>query len=308
MKIDRPGVYDIPAEVYHADPCVEPSLSSSIARLLVNATPLHAWTAHPRLNPDQGREESEKFDIGNACHSLVLHDPKHFEIIDAKDWRTKDAKDQRDNARNAGKIPLLTEQWVRVQAMHHAAKIQLARHQEAKDAFTNGKPEQTLVWEEDGVWLRARLDWLPNAGSIFDDYKSTAASADPDAFTRSVFSIGYDIQAAFYMRGVKALGICKNPSFRFIVQETQTPHALSAVALMPSALDLAEHKVERAIAIWRDCLQADHWPGYPLRTCYIEAPPWHEAQFTARDSRAYDAARDAGGMEQFNRPLEGAPT
>jgi hypothetical protein len=28
--IDQPGVYDIPAEQYHADPCPQPSLSAAI--------------------------------------------------------------------------------------------------------------------------------------------------------------------------------------------------------------------------------------------------------------------------------------
>src|SRR5262245_291549 len=158
----KPGVYDLSSEDYHRDPCPEPSLSSSIAKLLVNSTPLHAWTAHPRLNPDFIRDEAEKFDIGKACHSLILHNVQSFEIIDAEDWRTKEARAKRDAARNAGKIPLLTEQWVRVAAMAHAARIQLNRHREASDAFTNGTPEQTLIWREGPTWCRSRLDWRPN--------------------------------------------------------------------------------------------------------------------------------------------------
>ena len=43
---------DISAEAYHADPAPEPSLSSSVAKILVNLSPAHARIAHPRLNPD----------------------------------------------------------------------------------------------------------------------------------------------------------------------------------------------------------------------------------------------------------------
>lgn len=304
MRIDRPGVYEMSAEDYHADPCEAPSLSSSVAKLLINSTPLHAWTAHPRLNPDAEREDEERFDLGNACHSLILHDPKKFEIIDAPDWRTKQAKDQREAARECGKIPLLAEQWTRVQAMAHSLRLQLARHQDARNAFTNGKPEQTLIWREGETWCRARLDWLPNAGNFFDDYKSTVVGADPDAFSRNLFNLGYDVQDAFYTRGIRALGLCEKPAFRFIVQETQAPHAISVVALMPSAVDLAAHKVARAIDIWQTCMRTGYWPGYPLRTCYVEAPAWHEAQFIARDSRAYDAEKDGRASTEFHRPLE----
>src|SRR5260221_5320495 len=49
--IDTPGLYDIADADYHADCCAVPSLSSSIVKLLDQQTPLHAWQAHPRLNP-----------------------------------------------------------------------------------------------------------------------------------------------------------------------------------------------------------------------------------------------------------------
>lgn len=315
--IEKPGVYDLTADEYHADPCVEPSLSSSIAKALVGETPLHAWQDHPRLNPEpaEGDEDEGKFDIGKACHSLVLGDTQAFEIIAAKSWSTKAAQDGRKAARAAGKIPLLEKQWLRVQAMAHSLKIQLARHQDASDAFTNGKPEQTLVWREGDAWCRCRLDWLPNVvslggglarrGKFFDDYKSTTC-ADPDAWSRRLFELGFDMQDAFYRRGIRALGLCDDPTFRFIVQEVKAPHAMCSVALMPGALDLAEHKVARAIDIWTTCLRTGQWPGYPLRTCYVDVPPWHEAAFIARDSRAYDSERDAKAADQFHRPLEDA--
>lgn len=307
MNIDRPGVYEISAEAYHADPCPEPSLSASIAKMLINKTPLHAWTAHPRLNLNFERAEEEKFDIGNACHSLVLRDPMAFEIINAPDWKTKDAREKRAAARAAGKIPLLMDHWVRVEAMAYSARLQLSRHQEAKDAFTNGKPEQTLIWREGDAWCRARLDWLPNAGRFYDDYKSTAASADPHSYARVLWNIGHDVQAAFYRRGIKKLKLCDDPQFRFIVQETQTPHALSVIGLTPGALDLADHKVSRAIDIWQTCVRTNHWHGYSLRTCYAEVPAWAEAQFLAKDASAHEISREAfDAMDEFHRPLEDA--
>lgn len=304
MKIDQPGVYDLSAEDYHADPVCEPSLSASIAKLLVTATPLHARAGHPRLNPDHEPEESEKFDIGSAAHALILRDKRAFEIVDAKDWKTKSAGEKRDEARAAGKIPLLTSQWIRVECMARAARYQLDAHREASGAFKNGKPEQTLVWREGDIWCRARLDYRVVGAKVFDDYKSTAALADPDAWSRILFNLGFDMQAAFYRRGIRALGLCDDPQFRFIVQETKKPHALSVIGLMPGALDLADHKVCRAIAIWDDCLRTGHWPGYPSRTCYVDVPPWAEAQFMARDSRAHDTAREVA--DEFHRPLEDA--
>lgn len=291
--INAPGVYDIPADEYHADPCPEPSLSSSIAKLLVSpgGTPRHAWETNPRLNPNYVADESDKFDLGNAAHSLVLRDPQSFAILEFDDFRSRVAKAARDAARAEGKIPLLAKNWDRVRDMARAARCELDEHHDAHDAFTNGKPEQTLIWREDKVWCRARLDWLPDMGPFYDDYKSTSASADPDLWDKAMMGMGFDFQAAFYLRGIRALGLWDKPVFRFVVQENYAPFALSVVALMPGALDLASRDVEIAIRRWSECLAFNSWPGYPKRTCYIDSPPWREAQKMAREVREHDASQ-----------------
>lgn len=293
-KITAPGVYDLDHATYHADNFLpEPSLSSSIAKLLVTpgATPMHARHECPRLNPEFEPEESEKFDLGAAAHAYLLHDERAFSIIAANDWRTKAAQEARTAARAAGKIPLLAEQAERVLDMVAAARVQLDAVEEW-DAFFlpgHGEPEQTMVWNEDGIYCRARLDWRPNTGRIFPDYKSTAASADPDLWQRTMYGMGADIQAAFYLRGIKALKLCDRPEWRFVVQENYKPFALSVIGLAPGALDLADRQVERAIAIWSECRRENRWPGYPTRTCWIDAPEWHEAKLMARETRDHDA-------------------
>lgn len=297
MIISEPGIYAISADEYHADPCAEPSLSSSIAKLLVTpgTTPLHAFTECPRLNPAHEEEGEEKFDLGKAAHSLMLRDPQEFEIIDAKDWKTKAAQEQRFLARAAGKIPLLPHQFEDATAMVVAGRKQLDAHEEGHHFFVEGKPEMTLCWFEDHggvrIWFRIRLDWLPNKPPLFPDYKSTAASADPDTWQRTGYAMGVDVQASLYCRGIRALGLCDRPEFRFVVQENFAPFALSVIGLAPGAMDLADRKVERAIQIWKDCRRFNRWPGYPRQTCWIAAPEWNEAQYVNRETRENDASR-----------------
>lgn len=293
MLIDTPGIYNISAADYHADSFLpEPSLSSSIAKMLVTpgTTPLHAWTDCPRLNPEHEPEDQEKFDLGKAAHALMLNDPQAFEIIDAADWRTKAAQEQRFLARAGGKIPLLSHQFRDATEMVTAGRRQLMTHEEGKSFFVDGVPEQTIVWCEGDVWCRARVDWMPNNSNLWPDYKSTAASADPDAWQRTGYGMGVDIQASFYLRGMRALKF-KNPQFRFCVQENYKPFALSVIGLMPGALDLADRKVEQAIAKWRECRKLNYWPAYPKRTAWIDAPAWHEAEYLNREEREHDASK-----------------
>lgn len=307
------GLHDIPPEAYHADPAPEPSLSSSIAKLLINRSPRHAFLAQPRLNPDYEPERKQIFDIGSAAHACMLNSDEAYRIIDADSYRTKAAQLARDKAYEEGVIPLLPQQFEHVQAIVRAGRAQLARHRDAADAFLAGDPERTLIWKEgtgdDAVWCRCRLDWLPDQGTVFHDFKSTT-DASPDVWQRRCFDLGADIQAAFYLRGIKAVLGIPHAEFRFVVQEVEPPYALSVIALMPSALKMADSKVAAAIELWRRCLKSNTWPGYASRTAFIDAPPWTEKRWLEAESRAELARQDGEDLFQtmidWQSPLEAA--
>jgi hypothetical protein len=294
MKIDKPGVYDMPNADYQNDPCEAISLSATLLKIMLRETPQHVYTASPRLNQKYEPDEDGAFDIGTAAHSLMLGDPKKFAVLDFDDWRKKEAKEARETARAEGKIPLLAKHWDRLQHMVAIGRQQLDVHFDASDAFTDGKPEQSLFWQESGIWCRARLDWLPNnLRKPYDDYKSTD-SANPDTFQRVAYSVGHDIQAAFYRRGIRAVLGVEKPRIRFIVQEIAEPFALSAIELNDEAMDLADYKIDLGLARWRWCLENNSWPGYPARTCVIGPPAWHEGQVLAREEADAAIARQMG--------------
>ena len=293
--IDRPGIYELSAEEYHADPCPTPSLSSSIARTLLASSPHHAWWEHPRFNPGRVREEDEKFDLGTAAHAYILQGESRFVIIDAPDWRTKDARAERDAARAEGRLPILSHRWQDVLGMAEAAARQLDNYEDSPQPFTNGKAEETLVWREGDIWCRARLDWLHADHRTVDDLKTTSASANPEAWSRTLFGAGADIQAAFYLRGVRAVfGI--EGVFRFVVVENYAPYALSVIGLGPDALLLGEKKVLYAIEQWAWCLKSNRWPGYPTRTCWASLPAWEEARWVEREMQPVDDGRPIGDL------------
>lgn len=284
--IDTPGIYDISAEEYHADCCLEPSLSASVIHILLSQSPRHAWYSHVRLNSEFVAEERDNFDRGTAAHAYLLEGNASLEIIDAPDFRTKAAREARDAARAAGKTPLLAKHWQDVLDMVEAATRQLDEFRDPPRPFTAGKPERTIVWMEPVgskvVWCRARVDWLADDRLTVDDYKSTAASANPEAWTRTMFGAGADIQAAWYRRGVRAVaGV--DPKFRFCVQENFAPFLLSVISLGPMAMDLAEKKVRFALELWARCLSTDEWPAYPQQTCYADLPAYEEARWIARE-------------------------
>lgn len=288
------GVHDISCDEYHADPCEAPSLSSSIAKLLVDRSPWHAWFNHARLNPNFEPKEKDSFDLGSAFHTLFLGTGAEIVEIEASDWRTSEAKAARKAAREQGKTPMLSDQLRRAERMVEIVRKQIEGHEDARDAFKGGIPERTLIWREDnGVWCRARLDWMPHFGIAYPDLKTTAAAASPDQWGRKVmFDTGCDVQDAFYRRGLKKLELAdEHVHLLFVVAEVDEPHAMATHRLTPAAAAMADRKVEHAIRLFGLCQERNWWPGYRRETAWHDPPPWHEQRWIEReDSGSADAA------------------
>lgn len=276
------------ADDYHADNAGDrPTLSASIANVLISDSPAHAYAKHPKLNPDWRRHEEDRFDVGTAAHALILQGVSVADILPFKDWRTKDAQQAKAESRAAGRVPLLEHQWQAVSEMTAAVREQLPHLDAIPPLFTDGDPEQTLIWEDEyGVICRSRIDWLRTDRAAIDDLKTTSRTANPAPWARStLFSIGADVQAAFYLRGLKAL-TGEEPSveqFRFCVVETTPPYAVSLVGLAPDTLALADKKVRWALEKWARCVRDDAWPAYERRVHYAELPAWEEARWLERE-------------------------
>ena len=292
----KPGFYpDMAPDAYHSDPAPEPSLSSSIARVLLRQSPRHAWTASPRLNPDYRPRHSDAFDIGTVAHSLVLGKGAEYAVLDFPAWTTKAAREARDDARARGLTPIKADDFERAQRMAYEAagaladmRLDLSRLQREVCAFA----------EIDGIWCRAMLDAWDARNHVIYDYK-TCEDASPDAAMRSVCSYGYDLQAAHYQSVVKAI-TGETPAFYFIFQEKSPPHEVSVVTLCDDMgdeadfMDGARDDIARARAAWGACLARNHWPGYPRVVATLGAPAWHTMRRAEARERPTDAALRAG--------------
>ncbi len=287
----------VSAEAYHADPAPEPSLSASIAKTLLEHSPMHAHHAHPRLNPAAEERNADNLDLGELAHSMILEGQARVVVVDADDWRTKAAREQKTEARLAGKVPVLARQWER------ARNLVRAFERQAGDLISNGSPEVTVLWREERCWCRSRIDYFLGPGPVIIDLKTTAGSAHPDKVAKRIFEAGYDIQAAFYSRGVERLTGRPPRRFIFAFIEVDPPHALCLVELEPVALAVAARKVEHAIMLWSDCLRSNRWPGYAPDIWQAQAPKFHEDRWLAREM-----AGDVPAMAMaLSRPMEEVP-
>ena len=91
--------------------------------------------------------------------------------------------------------------------------------------------EASVYWYEDDILCKCRPDMMcpplkePNSDNkiVIVDYKTTI-SCEPFAFNKSVKKYGYDMQAAWYRRGIQMAGYDVD-DFVFIAQEKVHPYA-----------------------------------------------------------------------------------
>lgn len=277
FRISEPGVYDLPEAVYHADPCPEPSLSASLAGTLVEKSARHAWHKSRRLNPKFEDDSNGAMDFGKAAHALMIEGDARVVIVEHDDWRTNDAKAQRDAAKKAGRIPLLEKDWGKLSRMIRAGREQLAEHRDAFDAFRDGVGERSIFWRDMSpsrpIWCRIRADWLNVPKLKIFDYKTTENAAPAAWGSRQLWNLGFDIQSSFYGLGCERA--YNEPfSFFFIVQEVDEPFALSVVSLDPEAAEIADYRRDLAMEAWAQCMARQQWPGYSARTSFLPPPAW----------------------------------
>lgn len=281
MKIGIPGIYTVSIDDYHGDLCTAPSLSSSGAREIVAHCPARFFH-DSYLNPKRPPDEESRFDLGKAAHTALLEPETMLDrirIVAAPDWRTTAAKAARDDARAAGKIPILAHQADAILEMGNV----LVAHPIFERAWTGGHAEQTFVWKDPltEIWLKARPDYVRDDFSRVVDYKTTTA-ADLGSFQRRVYEHGYFQQAAWCLDGIEAVTGTRPKEFWLVAQETDPPYLVQAFRVGPRALDWGKLLNRTAIDLFATCVETNKWPGYQTGVEEIELPTYAETNLELR--------------------------
>lgn len=287
MIIDKPGIYDIPEDVYHADPCVEPSLSSSGAKTILTKTPLHYH--YERENP---KKRTAAMSFGAAAHMSLLEPEKYasryYEMPEGLTMAFAASKDLKDahseqeieeikqearNAEASGKVLLSKKDSDIIKGMAEG----MGRKKEVLSKFIVAPKEQSAFWKDATfkVWRRARFDYMPRNGRLFADYKTTE-SLDEEAIKRSVSNYGWFQQAAWYMDAITALKLNARPVFLFIIQEKSPPYEVVIRYLDQQALAYGRMMNARAMDLFARGVETGEWPGYSDEPAVTGLPRYAE--------------------------------
>lgn len=265
--VTGPGLYPALDEAaYHADTALAPelgrSLSSSGAKTILESP---ARFAYQRQHP----VVKDAYDFGHVAHTMLLGSGGDIEVVDADSWRTKAAQEQRDAAREAGRIPILTADHDRAMALVSA----VMQHPTAGAIFASaGEAEHSIYWvdAETGVTCRGRLDWVHPRALV--DLKTTV-NASPSKFSRALVDYGYALQAEWYSQGYEAVTGERLP-FVHVVVEKEPPHLVAVYQVDHEALAYGAERAADARRLFAECESSGQWPGYSPEIELVSLPAW----------------------------------
>lgn len=242
---------------YHA----HPALSYSVGKLLLRS-PQHY------LHRLANREEAPEFDIGHAIHGLVLGVGADLVEIPHDSYRTKEARELRDKAYEAGKVPIKSADiapiWAAAEAVlaHPTARGWIERDGDVEVPLFATDPET-------GIDIRGKLDKLTSIGGrrVPVDLKTVTDARESKVFA-SIRDYDYDLQAAMYRRLIElALGATPGPAV-IIAVEKAAPYGVAVYQLAHEDLIAAGDLKLRTVLARAKALRdnPDAWQGYPLGT------------------------------------------
>jgi len=258
---------------YHASP----ELSSTGARKLLIAPAVYR---HYISTPQPPKAS---FDLGHVAHAKVLgvgtgvvEYPAEHLTSSGKVSTKKDTVEWAAKQRAEGLAPVSPEDMARVDAMAEAI---LARPDARALLEQQGDAEVSVFGTDPltGVRMRARFDFLPSFTQPDPwtvDLKTTAKSAHPDDFSRTVANLGYHIQQEWYLQTYGDATGDYTARMKFIVVETAPPHLVGVYPLAEEFAGIARARVKEALETYATCTATGVWPGYDADPDPIQPPTW----------------------------------
>lgn len=262
----KPGIYyDVPFDEYQSWPALHQSALKSMA-----VPKRYAYEL------DHPMEVTPAMVLGSALHCRVLERDR-FEReylphpkIDKRSKKWEAFCNARDPERTKKLVPEEVNDMAN--ALWEIPALGVLLTDKAS------RVEVSMFWhdEELDVDFKGRLDVLNDELQTVVDLKTTR-SASAGGFAAEVFKHSYQMQAALYMRGLKALGVAVT-DFLFFAVETKAPFLCAGYRLIDEVIALGEAQLAEYVRRYKECLKSNVWPGYPSEIQAIGVPAWNLKQ------------------------------
>jgi hypothetical protein len=250
------------AATYHAHPALGRSILDEI----------RLSPAHLQHRLEVGRDDTDSFRQGRALHRMLL-EPLEFHRETAV-WRGGD-KVKNKGAWQAFKAEHDDKDIITVDELNTLTAMAVAfrRHKEGRILLESPMREVSAFCMRDGIACKARPDIAdPITGTLID--VKTTSSSGPHEFMRDAWKYGYHRQAAWYLDVMSAATGVKYQHFLFGVVEKSAPHGVFFCEAPPAFVEAGRRENAANLALYRHCLETDHWPCYPEQRMLLQAPAW----------------------------------
>ena len=199
--------------------------------------------------------------FGSMCHKFVLEPklfPVSYQLLDDK--RTKAGKAQALALQEKGIETFTTSDMDIMKGMYKSLCLNEFTNKTIiwdtlKD--TRGLAEQSYWWKhrETGLQCKCRCDYVIDDMVI--DLKTTGeGGASPEAFSRTIASFKYHLQAAHYLQGTGA------KRFIFVAVEKVFPYSVGVYELSPHFIERGYELQEQTLSDIKNAQESGIWAGY----------------------------------------------
>jgi len=268
----KPGTYhSIPFDEYLSGPEWCDMLNGSSLKHLRRSA------AHYLASKENPTKPTAAMTLGTLIHSAVLEPDKFaaetIVMPEGIDRRTKAGKEAAAEfeARAEGKTILTVDQDAICTGIINS--LFSGRHETARKLLEGGKPEVSFAWEDamTGQMSKCRVDWL-RSDNIMVELKSTE-DASHKAFMRQCANLDYDLSAAWYRGGVKAV-TGEKMDYVFVVVETSAPFEVAVYMPDDAFFENGKAKIRQALETYMKACESGIFAGYADEVTELELPPW----------------------------------
>lgn len=244
------------------------------------------------------RAETAEMKFGTRCHELILEPVKFArDYVCEPSWQhpwnlggKRNPRAVEERADWNGAFGHLTQMsasdWDKAHGMRDALRL----HPDARALLfeQDGVNERAAFWD-DKDWgpCKALIDrWIPDQGRVVD-YKTTR-DASPRGFQSQAQALKYHVQGAWYMRGVRAVGL--DPQwFTIVAQEKTPPFEVAVYTLDREWLAMGERVIDALLPRWRSEVEAGNLEFRQREAAMLLPPAWAEEATQELEKECYEA-------------------
>jgi len=222
----------------------------------------------------KGKERTNSLSIGTAVHIHILEPHKKHHIKNLLDFGHEDRKKwqaiRKLEAENPDDLFFTDKDFEAITKMVTSVKLS----QQALKLYASGTwNEVSMFWRDPkhGFDCKGRADTVNFEEGYVVDLKTTK---DAKGFMKECVDYGYHIQAAFYLRGLKAI-TGKDFAWYWVAVDSSNPHFCYVYRATEKTLDVGTIQMDEYMNRLATCLETDIWPIGNEEIIEGELPSWY---------------------------------